>query len=154
VNENIFRKISVYQRPSKIEETSNWQFCSAGGQNLQIKGKFLLPVTVGKKTVQHPFYVIKNLSEAAIMGIDFIQQHTLNYCLDQRSFCLKGGRLWHSGSMKLCSLKTIPPLSIVQIKVNLTKEAGCSPKPNSACIIYIAIPTSPSSPEVQHYSTR
>jgi hypothetical protein len=41
VNENIFRKISVDQRPSKIEETSNRQFRSAGGQNLQIKGKFL-----------------------------------------------------------------------------------------------------------------
>jgi hypothetical protein len=76
VNENIFRKISVDQRPSKIEDSSNRQFCSAGGQNLQIKGKFLIPVTIGKKTVQHPFYVIKNLSEAAIMGIDFFQQHS------------------------------------------------------------------------------
>jgi hypothetical protein len=55
VNENIFRKISVDNQPSKIDETSNQQFCSAGGQNLQIKGKFLLPVTIGKKTVQHPF---------------------------------------------------------------------------------------------------
>jgi predicted aspartyl protease len=55
VNENVFRKISVDQRPSKIEETSNRQFRSAGGQNLQIKGKFWLPVTIGKKTVQHPF---------------------------------------------------------------------------------------------------
>jgi hypothetical protein len=101
VNENIFRKISVDQRPSKIEDTSNRQFCSAGGENLQIKGKFLFPVTIGKKTVQHPFYVIKNLSEAAIMGIDFIQQHSLNYCPDQHSFSWKGGRSWHSGSMKL-----------------------------------------------------
>ncbi len=54
------------------------------------------------------------------MGIYFIQQHTLKYCPDQRSFSWKGGRSWHSGSMKLCSLETIPPLSIVQIKVNLT----------------------------------
>jgi hypothetical protein len=139
VNENIFRKISVYQRPSKIEETSNRQFCSAGGQNLQIKGKFLLPVTIGKKIVQHPFYVIKNLSEAAIMGINFIQQHTLNYCPDQRSFSWKGGSFWHEGSVKLCSLETIPPLSIGQIKVNLTTEAGCSPKADSICYVNIAV---------------
>jgi hypothetical protein len=144
VNENIFQKISVDQRPSKIEETSNQQFCSAGGQNLQIKGKFLLPVTIGKKTVQHPFYVIKNLSEAAIMGIDFIQQHTLNYCPDQRSFSWKGGRSWHSGSMKLCSLETIPPLSVVQIKVNLTTESGCSPTvDDSICIINVTVPDIP-----------
>jgi hypothetical protein len=77
------------------------------------------------------------------MGIDFIQQHTLNYCLDQCSFSWKGGRSWHSGSMKLCSLETIPALSIVQIKVNLTTEAGCSPKPDSVCIVNIAVPDIP-----------
>jgi hypothetical protein len=93
--------------------------------------------------VQHPFYVIKNLSEAAIMGIDFIQQHTLNYCPDQRSFSWKGGRSWYSGSMKLCSLETIPPLSVVQIKVNLTTEAGCSPTANSICIVNVAVPDIP-----------
>jgi hypothetical protein len=100
-------------------------------------------VTIGKKTVQHPFYVIKNLSEATIMGIDFIQQHTLNYCPDQRSFSWKGGRSWHSGSMKLCSLETIPPLSVVQIKVNLTTEAGCSPTADSMCIVNVAVPYIP-----------
>ncbi len=95
-NETIFQKISVDQRPTKIKDSSNRQFCSTGGENLQIKGKFLFPVTIDKKTVQHPFYVIKNLSEAAIMGIDFIQQHSLNYCPDQRSFSWKGGCSWHS----------------------------------------------------------
>ena len=143
VNENIFRNISVDQRPSKIEDSSNRQFRSAGGENLQIKGKYLFPVTIGKKTVHHPFYVIKNLSEAAIMGIDFIQQHSLNYCPDQRSFSWKGGRSWHSGSMKLCNLEKIPPLSIVQIKVNLTTESGCSPNADSICIVNVAVPDIP-----------
>jgi hypothetical protein len=72
VNKNIFRKMSVDRRPLLIDKISNRQFRSAGGQNLQIKGKYLLPITIGKKTVQHPFYVIKNLSQAATMGIDFI----------------------------------------------------------------------------------
>ena len=62
---------------------------------------------------------------------------------NQCSFSWKGGRSWHSGSMKLCSLKIIPPLSIVQIKVNLSTEAGYSPKPNSICTVNIAIPDIP-----------
>ena len=45
--------------------------------------------------------------------------------------------------MKLCSLETIPPLSIVQIKVNLTTESGCSPNANSTCIVNVAVPDIP-----------
>jgi hypothetical protein len=44
--------------------------------------------------------------------------------------------------MKLCSLETIPPLTVAQIKVNLVTEAGCSPKLKSLCIINNAIPDS------------
>jgi hypothetical protein len=56
---------------------------------------------------------------------------------------LEKGPSWHSGSMKLCSLETISPLTVVEIKLNLVTEAGCSPKPDSICIINVAIPDVP-----------
>ena len=143
INENIFRKISIDHRPQKIHETSPRQFRSAGSDNLQVRGKYLLPIHFGEKRVEHPFYVINNLSEQAILGIDFIQQHSLNYCPDLRKFSWKGGSQWNSGTMKLCSLETIPPLSIVQIRVQLTTESGCVPQTDAACIANIAVPDIP-----------
>ncbi len=93
--------------------------------------------------MEHPFYVINNFSEQAILGIDFIQQHSLTYCPDQRKFSWKGGSQWNSGTMKLCSLETNPPLSVVQIRVQLTTENGCMPQTNAACIANIAVPNIP-----------
>ncbi len=108
-----------------------------------------MPIHFGEKRVEHPFYVINNLSEQAILGIDFIQQHSLTYCPDQRKFSWKGGSQWNSGTMKLCSLETIPPLSVVQIRVQLTTENGCMPQTDAACIANIAVPDIPSSPAGQ-----
>jgi hypothetical protein len=44
----------------------------------------------------------------AILGIDFIQLHSLTYCPEQRTFYWKGGTHWNSGTMKLCSMETMP----------------------------------------------
>ncbi len=75
------------------------------------------------------------------MGIDFIQQHTLNYSegpillsLERRSF------------LAFRLNETLQPrdhLSVVQIKVNLTTEAGCSQKSDSVCILNVAVPDIP-----------
>ena len=143
VNEEIFRKIPIDQRPAKIQENHQKQFRSAGGQSLKVKGKFLLPLTLGKKTVSHPCYVIKNLSEAAIMGIDFIQQHKLNYCPDKRSFSWKGGTSWTSGLMKLCSTETIPALTVVQVRVNLITDSGYTPSSDHDCLIKVSVNNKP-----------
>ena len=140
ISENIFRKIPISKRPQQIIERSPRQLRSAGGQLLQVKGKYNFNLQIGKKTISHPFYVIQNLSEAGIMGIDFIHQHSLKYCPEEKSFSWKRSPSWNSGTMKSCSLETIPPLSVVQIKVNLTTETGCSPAADNECMANIAVP--------------
>ena len=143
VNEEVFRRIPIDQRPRKSDESFPRQFRSAGGQNLQVKGKYNLPVMLGRKTVHHPFYVIKNLSEPAIVGIDFIQQHKLTYCPDKRSFSWNGGTSWYTGTMKLCAAEIIPPLTVAQVRVSLLTEGGCLPGPETPCIANIAVVNNP-----------
>jgi hypothetical protein len=101
---------------------------------LQVRGKYLLPIYFGEKCVEHPFYVINNLSKQVILGIDFIQQHSLTYYPEQQKFYWKGGTYWNSGTMKLCSMETIPPLTEVQIRAQLITENGCVPTADTACI--------------------
>ena len=143
VNENVFRKIPIHQRPPKSTDIFPRQFRSAGGQNLQVKGKYELPIVMGKKIVSHPFYVVKDLSEPAILGIDFIQQHKLTYCPDKRSFSWNGGSTWHTGTMKLCSTETIPPLTVAQVRVSLLTEGGCLPGPGTPCLANVAMNNRP-----------
>ena len=144
INETIFRKIPIDLRPPQLKDSSVQKFKSAGGQHLQVRGKYLLPINLGKKTIHHPFYIIKDLSEEAILGIDFIHQHKLRYCPDKRSFSWKTGSSWTAGTMKLCKLETIPPLTVVQVKVNIITESGCSPGPDSTCLANISVPDEPS----------
>jgi hypothetical protein len=143
INENIFQKISIDHRPQKIHETSPPQLRSAGSNNLQVCVKYLLPIYFGEKCMEHPFYIINNLIEQAILGIDFIQHHSLTYCPDQRKFSWKGGSQWNSGTMKLCSMETIPPFTVVQIRVQLTTENGCVPNTDTAYIANITVPDIP-----------
>lgn len=144
INEKFFRKIPIHLRPPKIQEDALRNFRSAGGQCLQVRGKYLIPLQIGNKKIHHPFFVIQNLSEAAIMGIDFIQKHNLNYCPEKRSFSWKNSSSsWSSGTMKLCHMEKIPALTVVQVRVNLITEAGCMPNSDSHCIANVAVPDLP-----------
>jgi len=55
-------------------------FKAAGGNSLKLSGKVKLPVTIDNKQVVHTFFLIDNLNEECILGIDFITDHQLSYC--------------------------------------------------------------------------
>ena len=75
----VFRQISPELRPKKLESNKLPKFKAAGGQVLPVCGRYQFRVQIGTKTLQHEFYVIPDLSEPLILGIDFIQQHQLWY---------------------------------------------------------------------------
>jgi hypothetical protein len=75
-----FRQIPPQLRPKKVEQGSLPKFKSAGGETLPVHGKYKLKAHIGTKEIQHKFYVIPDLNEPLILGIDFIQQHQLWYC--------------------------------------------------------------------------
>jgi hypothetical protein len=76
----VFRQILPEYRPKKLEGQITPKFKSAGGQILPVCGRYQFRVQIGTKTLQHDFYIIPDLNEPLILGIDFIQQHQLWYC--------------------------------------------------------------------------
>jgi len=143
ISEKCFRQISPENRPEKLNVPHHRDFRSAGGQTLHIRGQYNLNVIVGKKTIKHPFYVIRDLNEDAILGIDFIQANKLSYCPDRRSFSWNGGSTWHTGHMKLCSVEVLPALSTCYVRVCLITEGGCLPGPDNPCLAQVVVPNQP-----------
>ena len=86
ISERMFRQIPVDQRPPRLPGESAQRFKAAGGHELSCKGRYLIPITVGKKQVEYPCFVIQNLSEEAILGYDFISDQNLSFDPDSRRF--------------------------------------------------------------------
>ena len=86
LSEKIFRRVPPEKRPVRLTTPTQAQLKSASGDQLEARGKYLLSIQLGKISIQHPFYVIRNLNEDLILGIDFIHQHQLNYNATARSF--------------------------------------------------------------------
>jgi len=112
-------------------------FRAAGGQKLQLSGKATLPIQIDRKTVHHPFYLIDNLNEDCILGIDFITEHSLNYCPQNRQFFWPGDKQWVNGIITMSQSDIIPALSSKVIKVNVITDLQTKPSNNSiisACV--------------------
>ena len=92
------------------------RFKSASGKLLKVTGKFLFSLKVGKKLIQHPLYVVKNLSGDLILGFDLIQKHHLNYNTESKSFSWKTGGRWSRGQLKVCEKQTLAPLSVSSVQ--------------------------------------
>jgi hypothetical protein len=143
ISEQAFRHIPPDQRPVRTQ-CDNVRFTSAGGQPLNVRGKYTIPLQIADKTISHDFYVIRNLSEPVILGIDFITQHRLNYCPHSQSFFWKGEDHWQKGVMRINQTQKLEPLSVHNIRVNLFTENNTRPATNSDCIATIASPQMPS----------
>ncbi len=84
----VFRQIPPEPWRKKIEQSLLPKFKSAGGETLPVHGKYKLKAHVGTKEIQHEFYVISELNEPLILGIDFIRSN--NFGTVQRIDCLPG----------------------------------------------------------------
>jgi hypothetical protein len=113
------------------------KFKSAGGQILPVDCKYQFKVQIGTKAIQHEFYVIPDLNEPIILGINFIQQHQLWYCPKNRSFACEGQPNWGTWHLKVCSATTIPPLSVAFVKVAIQTEGGALPGEGNLCLTNI-----------------
>ena len=84
LSETMFNKIKA---KNPVTSTGpQWQFKAAGGKQLKVLGKYSVPLKIGKKELRHTFFVIKDLSEDAIISIDFIEEHGLYYNPTRRSY--------------------------------------------------------------------
>ncbi len=134
----VFRQLSPQIRPKKLDGGNLPKFKSAGGQIMPVHGKYQFKAQIGTKVIRHEFYVIPELNEPLILGIDFIQQHQLWYCPKNRSFDWEGQPNWGAGHLKVCNAMTIPPLSVAFIKVAVRTEGGAPPGEGNLCLANIA----------------
>jgi hypothetical protein len=133
----VFRQIPPELRPKKLENNKLPKFKAAGGQILPVCGRYRFRVQIGTMSLQHEFYVIPDLSEPLILGIDFIQQHQFWYCPKIRSFAWEGQPNWGACHLKVCSATTIAPLSVAFIKVAIRMEGGALPGEGNLCLANI-----------------
>jgi hypothetical protein len=113
-------------------------FRSAGGQPLPVRGLYEFTFPINSKFIKHQCYVILDLNEPLILGIDFIQQHQLWYCPKNKSFAWDTQPNWGQGQLKVCNATLIPPLSVAYIKATIRTKSGSLPAENNHCIANIA----------------
>ena len=122
---------------SKFQSNPFKNLKTANGSGLKIIGKVEIPIEIDNKIVKHPFFVIDNLNENCILGIDFITKHKLNYCPQTRTFYWPGDKPWSKGVIKTTKAHNIPALSTKVIKVNVITDTDSIPAKNTvvgACI--------------------
>ena len=79
LGKNEFRKISVNQRPRKLNVRLT---CSGvSGKALKLLGCYLLETEVLGRKILHPYFVCENLpgSYSGVIGIDLIKKHGLSF---------------------------------------------------------------------------
>ncbi len=103
-----------------------------------MRGLYKINLKIDKKFVKHNFYVIPDLNEPLILGIDFIQKHQLWYCPKNKSFAWEGQPNWGQGHLKVCQATVIPPLSVAYLKATIRTKGGSSPGQNNLCIANVA----------------
>ena len=145
LNEKIFRQIPAGQRPPRSMEHSPRQFTTAGGQALNVRGKYEIPIEVMGKKFLHPFYVVNGLSEQAIIGVDFIHKNQLDYSSTKKRFqwAKDGIPKWNEGVIRVRASQILPPLTTAAVQVNVFTEENTRPGTDAECLAQVAAPEHP-----------
>ncbi len=138
MSEKSFRQIPAQNRLQKLDINKTPNFHSAGGQPLPVRGLYEFSFHINPKFLKHRCYVIPDLNQPLILGIDFIQQHQLWYCPKNKSFAWDGQPNWGQGHLKICNATVISPLSVAYVKATIRTESGSLPAQNNLCIANIA----------------
>jgi len=126
LDEKEFRKIPIDVRPKANAFSTHRQYLSASKDPLVVKGVFDIPIKICGRTIFHPFYVIKNLSDPVILGADFIHEHKLSYCPEKRDF-FWSSKKWVTGVATLTTACVLPAFSVASVKVNLHTAENTRP---------------------------
>jgi hypothetical protein len=128
MSKEVFCQLPPPPHPTKLEGEPAPKFKSAGGQPLPVQGRYEFRIRISTKFLEHQFYVIPDLNELLILGIDFIQRYQFLYCPKNRSFAWEGQHNWGQGHLKVSSAPTVPPLSVTFIKATVRSEGEALPE--------------------------
>ncbi len=105
---------------TRREDLGGLVCASASGDAIRAQERPTLRFTVLGKTIEQPMYIMNRLHEAFIIGIDFIEKHSLGFCPRHREFywnsqCPRE----HVASLGLKESFTIPALGRRRCKVKV-----------------------------------
>ena len=116
IDEKEFRNIPVNIRPQK-DVYAPWLTLEGADRNsLQVRGCYVMPVTIQGRKVKHFFYVVKNLSSPVIIGIDFINQHSLLYNPALRDITFM--KDWENAAATVSHKTVVEPNTTVKIPIS------------------------------------
>jgi hypothetical protein len=138
MSEKVFRQLPLNSRLKKLDSDQQPKFKLAGGQPLPVRGLYEFDLKMGNETLAHQFYVIPDLNEPLILGINFIQKHQLWYCPKNHSFAGAGQPNWGQGHLKVCNTTIILPLSVAYLKATIRTKGGTLPGEGNLCIATVA----------------
>jgi dUTPase len=143
MNINEFRKISLANRPQKINVIKDLR-CASNNQ-LQIVGTYLMNLSISNHSIQQVVYVCKNLGQSAILGIDAIEKFQLNYSVTKKKFSFENEvNTTRKGILSAISAHTIPPFSVQPIRMYAIDEGTGTRWPTG--VTAVAVVRSPLSP--------
>ena len=119
------------------------RFQTAGGQNLKVRGLYNIPLQILDKTITHPVYVISDLNEPGIIGIDFINQNGLSYHPQRQGFYWEGDESWFTGCIRATKEIKIEALSTKIVHANMFSSNGNKIEKADHCIATISNPERP-----------
>ena len=123
---------------TKLHAIRNFQ--AAGGQSLKVIGTTQLSCEIDEKEVEHKFFVIENLNEKGILGMDFIARHELNQDPKTNMFFWSNkndAHNWRHGKIYCTKDTKLDPLSVTQVKVRISTKGGTNPTPGCQMIAHI-----------------
>jgi hypothetical protein len=138
MSEKVFRQLRTPYIPRKLVTDKMPNLRSAGGQPSPVRGLCEFSLKIDQKFVKHKFYVIPDLNEPLILGIDFIQKHQLWSCSKNKLFAWEDQPNWGQGHLKVCQATVVPPLSVAYLKATSCTEGGSSHGKSNLCIANIA----------------
>ena len=133
----LFEKIPVKSRPRQLGLPKGVVFKGANGDPLRVRGRYCLAIEVHGRTVDHEFFVIDQLNEPVILGIDFIEAHDLGYRAKERTFRWGDEAEWRSGQVKVNSVTQLDPLSVHHLKIKVKTSGGSTPGRSDLCVVSI-----------------
>ena len=123
ISDEEFRKIPIERRPGRQGGSNPLRYIGAGGQPLDVRGTYILPIQILGRQVQHPFQVIRGLHEKVILGADFINEQLLGYDPCRREVRWTGGEK-NNSNLRLTAVITDPEFfsRAVQLRTGLEKR--------------------------------
>ena len=142
INAAVFHQLEK-KNVSAIAKRATAVFRAANGEPLNVEGQFNVKVKVHDRDIRHNFFVIKDLNEPVILGIDFIEKNGLRYCPVDREFTWKGQSVWSKGVLKNAQKISLSPLSVQVCKVQLRTECGSRPGPGEELLVQVGHSSNP-----------